>query len=495
MSVKLGKYIFFIFILSIHGLVSAQDDTPPARPYITHVSVDTANNNSLIYWTKSTSPDVEWYLLYYEIQTANGLEGIKFDSVSADNDSYIHIDGGAEKEKILYSVTALDSSKNESLRKPGLHSTIHTSLFYDSCNNNIKVEWNKYIGWNNNVSGYRLFYKQNEGSFELLSGVEYSDTIYEHNNIQENNHYEYFIEAVKNDGLVSRSNIAGKFTYMPVSPATLNLEYVTVKEKNKLEISYIFNNNSEINDFALMRSADPLADFIIINKENNVTGSPAVFQDDIITSVDNYYYKIGAVNSCNRVIGESNYGVNLLLQADTVNNNINLRWNNYAEWSAGVQEYRIYRNDQNGDFNLVASTSSLSFSDDLSAIYNTGLDGEISYYVMAVRSGDEQTCSSNILKVRVSTLIKIPNAFTPNSDGKNDIFRPVLSFYPANFHMLIYDRTGNIIFETKNFSQGWDGSVNESGMAPQGVYMYHIQFSSKNGTKVNKTGNLTLFYP
>jgi hypothetical protein len=54
---------------------------------------------------------------------------------------------------------------------------------------------------------------------------------------------------------------------------------------------------------------------------------------------------------------------------------------------------------------------------------------------------------------------------------------------------------GILFFETKNFSQGWDGSVNESGMAPQGVYMYHIQFSSKNGTKVNKTGNLTLFYP
>jgi gliding motility-associated-like protein len=495
MPVKFKIYITFIILFGLSGLVSAQDNIPPERPYITHVSVDTANNNSLLYWTMSPSSDVEWYLIYYEIQSANGLEGVKFDSVSANQNSYVHVGGGAEKGKILYSVTALDSSKNESLRKPGLHSTLHTSLFYDSCINKIRVQWNKYIGWDNNVSGYRLFYKAPGGSFELLSGVGYADSTYDHYNIEENKQYEYFIEAVKNDGLVSRSNISRKYTYMPASPPILSLDYVTVKEKNKIDISYVFSDTSEINDFVLMRSANPLADFIIIGQANNVNTSPSLFQDEIITSVDQYYYKIGALNSCNRVIGKSNYGVNLLLVADTANHNVNLSWNEYKEWSAGVQEYRVYRNDQDGNFNLIATTNSLSYTDDLTAIYNTGLDGEIRYFVVAIRSGDEISSSSNILVVRVATLIKIPNAFTPNSDGKNDSFKPLLSFYPADFLMLIYDRTGNIIFKTENFSEGWDGSVNGSNMAPQGVYMYHIQFTSKNGTKLKKTGNLTLFYP
>ena len=495
MNEKFIKYILFFFLSGLPGVLMAQDSTPPERPFITHVTVDTANNNSLVYWTKSPSTDVEWYLLYYEIQTANGLEGVKFDSVSADQNSYVHLASGAEDGSILYSVTALDSSKNESIRKPGLHSTVHTSLFYDSCNNKIQVKWNKYVGWDNNVAGYRLFYKPPGGTFELLSGVEYSDSIYDHFNIAENNQYEYFIEAVKNDGLVSRSNISRKYTFMPAPPAVLNLEQVTVKEKNQLEISYIFSDTSTINNFALMRSADPSADFIIVDKANEVSSSPSSFQDNIITSVDRYYYKIGALNSCNRVIGQSNYGVNLLLISDTTNQLINLNWNIYNEWSAGVQEYQIYRNDQSGNFNLIATTQGTSYSDDLSAIYNTGLDGELRYFVVAVRNGDGLSCNSNTLITRVSTLIKIPNAFTPNADGKNDSFKPILSFYPSDFLMLIYDRTGNIIYETEDYLKGWDGSVNGSSMAPQGVYMYHIQYSSKNGTKVKKTGNLTLFYP
>lgn len=50
-----------------------------------------------------------------------------------------------------------------------------------------------------------------------------------------------------------------------------------------------------------------------------------------------------------------------------------------------------------------------------------------------------------------------PNAFTPDLDGKNELFMPVMGFTPLTFVMYIYDRWGNLLFTTTNPLIGWDG--------------------------------------
>jgi len=89
----------------------------------------------------------------------------------------------------------------------------------------------------------------------------------------------------------------------------------------------------------------------------------------------------------------------------------------------------------------------------------------------------------------------MPNAFTPNFDGKNDSFKPVLSFIPDDYKLIIYDRYGVIVFQTEDPNFGWDGSINGSGMASEGIYVYHIQFTSQNGTATRNTGKVTVIYP
>jgi gliding motility-associated-like protein len=72
----------------------------------------------------------------------------------------------------------------------------------------------------------------------------------------------------------------------------------------------------------------------------------------------------------------------------------------------------------------------------------------------------------------------IPNAFTPNGDGKNDNFKPV----PTNpelpivdFRLSIFDRWGGFIFEGDGISAGWDGTKN-GVPCPGGVYVYQVTF-------------------
>ncbi|MCK9398907.1 MAG: gliding motility-associated C-terminal domain-containing protein [Bacteroidales bacterium] len=76
-----------------------------------------------------------------------------------------------------------------------------------------------------------------------------------------------------------------------------------------------------------------------------------------------------------------------------------------------------------------------------------------------------------------SNYIFIPNAFSPDGDGLNDIFAAIAtSDYIQKFHMLIFDRWGGEIFESNNIMLGWDGTKHGTPL-PGGIYTYKITYS------------------
>ncbi|MDG1334404.1 MAG: gliding motility-associated C-terminal domain-containing protein [Crocinitomicaceae bacterium] len=71
----------------------------------------------------------------------------------------------------------------------------------------------------------------------------------------------------------------------------------------------------------------------------------------------------------------------------------------------------------------------------------------------------------------------VPNAFTPNGDEYNQVFQPIFtSGYDAHdFNMLIYNRWGEVIYETNDDTQGWDGTF-KGNMVQAGIYTWKIEF-------------------
>ncbi|MCX6231347.1 MAG: gliding motility-associated C-terminal domain-containing protein [Bacteroidetes bacterium] len=74
--------------------------------------------------------------------------------------------------------------------------------------------------------------------------------------------------------------------------------------------------------------------------------------------------------------------------------------------------------------------------------------------------------------------IWIPNAFTPDGDGVNDIFKIETTTELSDFQMYIYNRWGQQIFETTDLKSGWDGSF-MGNIVPMGVYTYNIRIKEK----------------
>jgi gliding motility-associated-like protein len=75
--------------------------------------------------------------------------------------------------------------------------------------------------------------------------------------------------------------------------------------------------------------------------------------------------------------------------------------------------------------------------------------------------------------------IAFPSAFTPNHDGHNDVFKVVNGYTISTYHLLIYNRWGQKIFETMDYSKGWDGTL--SGiMQNAGTYAWYCEFRTIN---------------
>lgn len=87
----------------------------------------------------------------------------------------------------------------------------------------------------------------------------------------------------------------------------------------------------------------------------------------------------------------------------------------------------------------------------------------------------------NPVRVDLGFNMYVPNSFTPNNDGKNDIFGPVaVASKSAEFTMYIFDRWGDLVYKTSDVLQGWNGSFNNSGpVCPEGVYSFRIFYKTK----------------
>ncbi len=116
------------------------------------------------------------------------------------------------------------------------------------------------------------------------------------------------------------------------------------------------------------------------------------------------------------------------------------------------------------------------------------------YYVWLTVE-DENGCTHKTMKT-INVLEEFfsysPNAFSPNGDGINDTFQPILTDIDFNTYELnIFNRWGDIIFKTDNYSKSWDGTFNGEPMIG-GVYTYKINYKTRRGVDQKEVGQIIL---
>ncbi len=470
------------------------DQTTPALAPIDTVSVNAAGN-ATISWYPSPSRDADSIRIYRS--TAAGGPWNPFVTVPVPQISYTNTASVANTVSEYYRIAFLDSCGN--ISPQGVyHRTIFLSSTFDICAATASLKWNKYINMNPSVFQYQIYRSVNAGAFTLLANNGPTDTIFVDAGLQLGNSYCYFIRAT--DGVKTSTSNKVCFSANVTQPPTYHYNrYATVISNSRIDIkAYVDPAATSVKYYNILRAINGSGTFSTIATLPPASGTVLSHTDATVNAmINSYVYKINAMDSCGHVITSSNPDTTILLKVNVAPNlDIDLSWNAYGSWLGKVDHYNIYR-AVDGVWNPapIGTATVTSYTDDVSVFTST--NGIFSYKVVAVEGtgntfGFADSSVSNTAKLYEYPKIYIPNAFTPNNDGINDIFIPLIGFVDSSSYSLrIFDNTGTPIIISANPAEGWDG--NKRGHpCPEGVYMYLINCKASNGDDSQLTGTVSL---
>lgn len=122
----------------------------------------------------------------------------------------------------------------------------------------------------------------------------------------------------------------------------------------------------------------------------------------------------------------------------------------------------------------------------------TATPTETTTYTVTITTADGCIIVDSVtVKVKYDALVEVASGFSPNSDGKNDVLHVLVRGVFNLKHFSIYNRWGELVFETTDLAQGWDGTLDNE---PQevGVYVYAVDGTDIKGLTIKKHGSVTL---
>ncbi|MBR4136609.1 MAG: choice-of-anchor L domain-containing protein [Bacteroidales bacterium] len=140
-----------------------------------------------------------------------------------------------------------------------------------------------------------------------------------------------------------------------------------------------------------------------------------------------------------------------------------------------VTFFNLSEGDDITNYQWLFGDGGTSYESDPTHAYHV-INSENMLVRLTVTNGDG--CSDDttmIVPVVDNFALWVPNAFTPNNDGNNEIFLPVVNEV-AYYQLEIYNRTGELFFVTNSTLQGWDGTVNGKNVQT-GVYVWRITYA------------------
>ena len=496
--------ILALFIICSNNAYSQTNCETPLPPELTLVSVQAETGITQFSWTLSSSSDVAAYLIY-TYHDENGVpRGDIIDTIwNPAATSYNYISTGYKYFSSSFVLAAyrlpgiagLSRIHGCTSKFSNILNTIFTEATIDTCNKKITVSWSSYPSSPNKVTGYSILLAVNGGNYNEINRLEPDVNTYTLTEFPNDTEYCFVVRANIEGGQFSTSNKACLSTKMQRPPEWINADQATVNTDNKISVSFTIDPLSAITNFSLERKIGPSGTFQEIARPVSINGSVTYVDDKADVNQINYY-RISAINNCNIPVTASNPASNIVLSLERTGDDLNLKWNSYYKWVGAVSSYRLYINTGNGfeEKRIITAndtTITLKYQDIMYEV----TDKNICFYISATETSNPYGVTGHSLSSRICSVptekITVPNIFTPNRGNTNSYFRPVLSFTPSDYQLIISDRQGKVLFDTKEYLAEWDGSLNGSPQ-PQGVYLWFLKVTTPSGKRISKTGTVTI---
>jgi gliding motility-associated-like protein len=137
------------------------------------------------------------------------------------------------------------------------------------------------------------------------------------------------------------------------------------------------------------------------------------------------------------------------------------------------------------------SPMGITITNPMSANAFVTLNGDANIYLKATDAIGCEGRDSIFIKVYNGPNYYVPNSFSPNGDGLNDIFRAIPVGMSNTVYFRVFNRLGQLVFETNQWLKGWDGTF-KGKPQPTGTYVWMVGGTDKYYKKVEMKGMVNL---
>lgn len=481
---------------NLSGSLLADNNPPYEIPVMDSVSV-TADGQVIIGWEEGLTPDIAGYVIYHVTSINDPIDTVPGKSTTTFADPEADPCEGPYR----YIMSAIDSCGNNGLLSQDLpQQTIWLKdIGFDPCAMTASLSWTRYINFEPDLEGYRIYVSENGGPFNLHTTIPH-DTTYLHTDLLPNTSYTYFIRAFTfNNEKTSSSCRKTINTFEAPLPEYTYFRFATVGEDNTVGLMVHIDTSAWVGEYLVERAESiggPYAEIARLP-----AGEPDLAFTDVEASVQelSYYYRVTAIDSCGRMVTGDNYARTMLLQGEARADQTNyLHWNAYESWQGDVNGYNIWRRKESDLMGTIVGNtgpSGLEYSDDVSTLGD--LFEPLYYRIEALEGpgnslGYQEVSFSNEIKVVQEPILFIPNAFAPR--GTNNRLKPSMVFVQEDGYLFsIYNRWGQLIFQTSDPGDSWDGTAN-GRYVQQDVYVYSIRFRDPEGGYAERHGTVAVIF-
>lgn len=479
-----------------------EDTTPPDIPEVTGVSV-LDSGDAYVTWEPSQAPDTQGYIIY----ACNNNIVTVVDTVFGVT-NFTDLLANTQTGPVSYLIAAFDTCYSGNPQSPNTSPTgdvCNTSIHLTNepfllCADEIVLNWTPYIGWPAGVGYYDIFFSEDGVNFNLLETVPGSQMNYHHVGFPTSSSPTYYVIGydVSGNYSVSSRKLLVPVSY-PTPPGDIYISTATVTGPHHITVAVTMQPSIYVHYFKLERLEDGDDDWEEVLTMSATAVPSIVYFDslDIKPDVFAYTYRLITRNTCEDVVDTSNVGRTMLLEGVANESRLvnTMVWNAYEDWEQGVALYNIYRKiGTTGPSELLATIggSSSFFEDDVTDLFYT--EGEFCYTIEAIEeinsNGASAASRSNELCLTQPPKIWIPSAFIPG--GYNSIFMPIITFADiSHYQFNIFSRWGDLVFETEDLEQGWDGTL-DGKLVQEGAYAYYMGIRDGRGTLYEKRGTVVM---
>lgn len=150
-----------------------------------------------------------------------------------------------------------------------------------------------------------------------------------------------------------------------------------------------------------------------------------------------------------------------------------------AEWQDGEQYYWSF-----GDGNT---------SSEVSPMHRFDEEGTYAVHLSVTDINGNEAALSADVEVRHTPMLVLPNIFTPNNDGLNDVLNiSEDSKHVTVLRMIVFDQRGKVVFEQMGNESGWDGLLIDGSLAPEATYRFVVTAEGSDGKQYNESSFVRL---